>query len=124
MVLGDAVAFRDARLEVMERRLGEERPRRPYPLMERLRLLWLIDYCQIPKRRVKDTFGVARSSVHRWLKAFHEGTRRCRPKVSYGRMSGTRIQAYGALIGVPKLSDRRMLLQRHDPKALITSAEE
>ncbi len=34
LVLEDAVAFRDARLEVLERRLGEERPRGPYPLME------------------------------------------------------------------------------------------
>jgi len=73
MVLEDAVAFRDARLEVMAKRLGEERPRRPYPLLDRLRLLWLIEYYQIPKRRVKDTFGVARSSVHRWLKAFQQG---------------------------------------------------
>jgi len=73
MVLEDAVAFRDARLEVMERRLGEERPRRPYPLMERLRILWLMEYYGVPKRRVKETFGVARSSVHRWLKAFQGG---------------------------------------------------
>jgi transposase InsO family protein len=73
MALEDAVAFRDARLEVLEKRLGEERPRRPYPLMERLRILWLMEYYQIPKRRVKDTFGVARSSVHRWLKAFQQG---------------------------------------------------
>ena len=73
MRLEDAVAFRDARLEVLERRLGKERPRRPYPLLDRLRLLWLIEYYQIPKRRVKETFGVARSSVHRWLKAFCAG---------------------------------------------------
>ena len=44
MRLEDAVAFRDARLEVLERRLGENRPRRPYPLLDRLRLLWLIEY--------------------------------------------------------------------------------
>jgi putative transposase len=72
-ILEDAVAFRDARLEVLERRLGEERPRRPYPLMERLRILWLMEYYRIPKRRVKETFGVARSTVHRWLKGFQEG---------------------------------------------------
>jgi len=71
--LEDALAFRDARLEVMEKRLGEDRPRRPYPLMERLRILWVIEYYQIPKRRVKDTFGVARSTVHRWLKGFQQG---------------------------------------------------
>jgi hypothetical protein len=57
VMLEDAVAFRDARLEMFERRLGEERPRRPYPLVERLRLLWLIEYYQIPKRRVRETFG-------------------------------------------------------------------
>jgi len=73
MVLEDAVAFREARLEVLEKRLGEEKPRRPYPLLERLHILWLMEYYQIPKRRVKDTFGVARSRVHRWLKAFQEG---------------------------------------------------
>jgi hypothetical protein len=44
LVLEDAVAFRDARLEVLERRLGEERARRQYPLMERLRILWLMEY--------------------------------------------------------------------------------
>ncbi len=43
MRLEDAVAFRDARPEVLEKRLGEERPRRPYPLLDRLRLLWLIE---------------------------------------------------------------------------------
>ncbi len=73
MMLEDAVAFRDARLEVLEQRLGEERPRRPYPLLERLRILWLMEYYQIPKRRAKGTFGVARSTVHRWLKGFQEG---------------------------------------------------
>ncbi len=73
VVLEDALAFPDACLEVLERRLGEERPRRPYPLGERLRLLWLIDYYQIPKRRVRETFGVARSSIHRWLKGFEAG---------------------------------------------------
>jgi hypothetical protein len=73
MLLEDAVAFRDARLEVLEKRLGEERSRRPYPLMDRLRLLWLIEHYQIPKRRVKETFGVARSSIHRWLRAFQQG---------------------------------------------------
>jgi len=73
VMLEDALAFRDARLEVLEKRLGEERPRRPYPLMERLRILWLVEYYRVPKRRVKETFGVARSTVHRWLKGFQEG---------------------------------------------------
>jgi hypothetical protein len=73
VMLADGVAFRDARLAVIERRPGEERPKRAYPLVERLRLLWLVEHYQIPKRRVKGTPGVARSSVHRQLKAFQEG---------------------------------------------------
>ncbi len=73
LVLEGAVAFRDARLEVLGKRLGEERPRQPYPVVERLRILWLMEYYGIPKRRVKETFGVARSSVHHWLKAFQQG---------------------------------------------------
>jgi transposase InsO family protein len=67
------VAELEARVMVLEKRLGEERPRRPHPLMERLRIVWLMDYYGVPKRRVKEVFGVARSSVHRWLKAFQEG---------------------------------------------------
>jgi len=55
MALEDAVAFRDARLEILEKRLGEERPRRPYPLVERQRILWAMEYYGIPKRRVNES---------------------------------------------------------------------
>jgi transposase-like protein len=50
-----------------------ERPRRPYPLGEQRRILWLMEYYQMPKRRVKESFGVARSTAHPWLRAFQEG---------------------------------------------------
>jgi transposase InsO family protein len=73
MVLEDMVEQRDARIAVLQGRLGEERPRKPYPLMERLRIIWLMQYFQIPGRRLKETLGVSRSSVRRWLKAFQEG---------------------------------------------------
>ena len=39
VVLEDMVEQRDAHIEVLESRLGEERPRKPYPLMERLRII-------------------------------------------------------------------------------------
>ena len=42
--LEDAVAFRNARLEVIKRRPGEERPKHAYPLVERLHILWLTEY--------------------------------------------------------------------------------
>ena len=71
--LEDTLELRDAHIEVLESRLGEERPRKPYPLMERLRIIWLMEYFQIPQRRLRDTLGVSRSSVRRWLKGFEKG---------------------------------------------------
>jgi hypothetical protein len=73
MVLEDMVEQRDAHIAVLQGRLGEERFRKPYPLMERLRIIWLMQYFQIPGRRLKETLGVSRSSVRRWLKGFQEG---------------------------------------------------
>jgi transposase len=74
-LLEDALACRDARLQALEARLGREKPKRPYPLMERLRILWLIEYFQVHKRRVRDTFGAARSTVHRRLQRLRKGSR-------------------------------------------------
>ena len=71
--LEDAVQLRDAHIAVLESRLGKERPRKPYPLMERLRIIWLMEYFQIAQRRLRDLLGVSRSSVRRWLKGFQEG---------------------------------------------------
>ena len=73
MVLEDMLEQRDAHIEVLESRLGEERSRKPYPLMERLRIIWFMQYFEIPGRRLKEMLGVSRSSVRRWLKGFEEG---------------------------------------------------
>ena len=72
-LLEDRLELREAHILVLESRLGQERPRRPYPLMERLRIIRLMEYFQIPQRRLKDTLQVSRSSVRRWLKGFEEG---------------------------------------------------
>jgi transposase InsO family protein len=82
VALEDTVELRDAHIEVLESRLGEKRPRKPYPLMERLRIIWLMEYFQIPHRRLENTLGVSRSSVRRWLKSFERGGlgRRYEPK--------------------------------------------
>jgi transposase InsO family protein len=71
--LEDTLELRDAHIEVLESRLGRERPRRPYPLVERLRIIWLMAYFRIPGRRLRETLGVSRSSVRRWLKGSAEG---------------------------------------------------
>jgi transposase len=71
--LEDALQLRDAHIAVLESRLGKKRPRKPYPLMERLRIIWLMEYFQIPERRLSDMLEVSRSSVKRWLNGFAEG---------------------------------------------------
>ena len=73
LTLEDRLELREAHIEVLESRLGEERTRKPYPLMERLRIIWLMEYFQIPQRRLEETLGVSRSSVRRWLKGFEQG---------------------------------------------------
>lgn len=73
LLLEDALALRDAHIEVLEQRLRKGRIRRPYEPTERLRILWLREYCHIPRRRLREVLGVSRSSVHRWLKALRDG---------------------------------------------------
>jgi len=74
MTLEDALELRDAHISVLEGRLGKKRPRKPYPAAERLRILWLMEYFQIPQRRLRRTLGVSRASVHRWIKALQDGS--------------------------------------------------
>jgi len=71
--LEDSLDLREAHISVLESRLGHERPRRPYPLMQRLRIMWLMEYFRIPGRRLRETLGVSRSSVRRWLNGFSQG---------------------------------------------------
>jgi transposase InsO family protein len=82
LLLEDALALRDAHIEVLEQRLRKGNVRRPYEPRERLRILWLREYFQIPRRRLREMLGVSRSSVHRWLKALRENAsgRRARHK--------------------------------------------
>jgi len=71
--LEDKLAQRDATIALLRKRLGQVKSRRPYTLGQRLRILWLIEYFRIPKRRVRDQLGVSRASIHRWLRAFERG---------------------------------------------------
>jgi transposase InsO family protein len=73
LLLEDALALRDAHTEVLEQRLRKSTIRRPYEPTERLRILWLCEYFQVPRRRLREVLGVSRSSVHRWLRALRDG---------------------------------------------------
>jgi len=46
----------------------KKKPKNPlYTLRERLLILWYMETFQIPRRKVTEYFGVARSTLYRWL---------------------------------------------------------
>jgi transposase InsO family protein len=73
LFLEDTLALRDAHIDVLERRLTKSRTRRPYEPILRVRILWLAEYFQIPRRQLRQCLGVSRASVHRWLKSLQAG---------------------------------------------------
>ncbi len=80
LFLEDALALREAHVQVLERRLGKSGARRPYEPTQGLRILWLAEHFQIPRCQLRQSLGVSRASVHRWLKSLRKGLfgRRCR----------------------------------------------
>jgi transposase InsO family protein len=76
-MLRDTVEFLVERLACAERRLKAAHIRKPYSLAERLHILWCIEYFGIPRRQIPKCFGVARSTVWRWLRRLHDGIGLC-----------------------------------------------
>jgi putative transposase len=77
VVLRDTVEFLVERLACAERRLKAASIRKRYSLTERLHILWCVEYFGIPRRRIPDYLGVARSTVWRWLRRVQDGVGLC-----------------------------------------------
>ena len=75
--LRDTVEFLTERLGCAERRLTAANLRTPYSPAERLHILWCVKYFGIPRRRIPDYLGVARSTVWRWLRRMQDGVGLC-----------------------------------------------
>jgi hypothetical protein len=76
----EVAALRDEnrRLEfengLLRSRLRKAHSRKPhYTPIQRLQILWHIAYYGIPRKRVKDHFGIATSTLYRWLHAAERG---------------------------------------------------
>lgn len=75
----EVIALRDENRRLAEEnqflkgRLADTRSRKRYPWAQRLRIIWHLTYFNIPRRRVKEHFGVARSSLQRWLRRADKG---------------------------------------------------
>jgi hypothetical protein len=59
-------------LLILQQRLSKKQKKPRYTLRERLLILWQMETFQIPRRRVTEYFGIARSTLYRWLHKIEE----------------------------------------------------
>jgi transposase InsO family protein len=77
VMLRDTIELLVEQLACAQRRLKAANIRVPYSLAERLHILWCIHYFGIPRRQIPKHFGVARSTVWRWLHRLQDGIGLC-----------------------------------------------
>jgi transposase InsO family protein len=77
--VGELARLRDenrrlnSELRMFKDRFGEAPVRKRYTPMQRLRILWHMEYYRIPRSRVKEHFLIAKSTFYRWLHAAEQG---------------------------------------------------
>jgi len=67
LFLRDRVYQFQTQVSVLQKRIRKREKNPRYSLRERLFILWHMETFQIPRRRVTEYFGVARSTLYRWL---------------------------------------------------------
>jgi len=77
VMLRDTIELLVEQLACARRRLKAANIRVPYSLAERLHILWCIHYFGISRRQIPKHFGVARSTVWRWLRRLQDGVGLC-----------------------------------------------
>jgi len=77
VALRDTLELQGEQIAHLRRRLRQANVRMPYSLSERLRILWCVEYFGIPRRQIPKCFGVARSTVWRWLRRLQDGVGLC-----------------------------------------------
>jgi len=73
----DTIELLVEQLACAQRRLKAANIRMPYSPAERLHILWCVEYFGIPRRQIPKHFGVARSTVWRWLWRLQDGIGLC-----------------------------------------------
>jgi transposase InsO family protein len=66
--LRDQIYQLESRIKIFQKQVYSSSSNVRYTLKERLFILWHMEYFQIPRRQVKKTFGIARSTLYHWLK--------------------------------------------------------
>ena len=66
--LRDRIDKLELQVSILRRNIGKHARSPRYTLAERLQVLWFIEYFQVPRRSVTEHFGIARSTLYRWLR--------------------------------------------------------
>jgi putative transposase len=67
LFLKDKIYELEMQLAILQRQRCKKGKKPRYEVRERLLILWHIEAFQIPRRRVTEHFGIARSTLYRWL---------------------------------------------------------
>ena len=68
LFLRDRIYQLETRIKIFQKRFQSSSSRTRYSQKEKLFILWHLEYFQIPRRHVSKTFGIARSTLYRWLR--------------------------------------------------------
>lgn len=73
--LHDRVEQLEMQVNILQKH-ANKRARSPrYTISERLHVIWFVEYFQIPRRKVTDYCGIARSTLYRWLHRIDDACR-------------------------------------------------
>jgi transposase len=67
LFLKDRVCQLEMQLSILQKQLTKKGKKPRYEVRERLLILWHIEAFQIPRRKISRYFGIARSTLYRWL---------------------------------------------------------
>lgn len=74
LFLKDRVYQLEMQLSILQKHLHKKGRKPRYEVRERLLILWHIEAFQIPRRKVSRYFGIARSTLYRWLHKIEDQT--------------------------------------------------
>ena len=83
LFLRDRVFQLETQVSILQKRIRKKEKNPRYTLRERLFILWHMETFRIPRRRVTEYFGVARSTLYRWLHQIGECQDSCRLCYAY-----------------------------------------
>jgi putative transposase len=132
LFLKDRVYQLEMQVSILQKHLNKKGKKPRYEVRERLLILWHMEAFQIPRRKVSRYFGIARSTLYRWLHKIEDqkpsGTAAnktpaeiaslvweiTKANVSWGRIRiGNQLQLLGIFLSA---STVRHILQRPKPR--------